>query len=168
MGVPIPKKAAPKAYAKKKSGKQNKARNANAAWKAPDNTINLLLGIQEKKGYLPRDEMVRLCREKEMPGVDVYGVATFYSQFRLSNRGKYMLRLCRGTACHVKGSGGLLEYLEELLGIKPGQTTKDGKFTLQCVNCIGACARAPNIMINDDVYGELDKAKLRKLLEGLR
>jgi NADH-quinone oxidoreductase E subunit len=142
-------------------------KRAGAPWKAPDNTVNLLLSLQEKKGYLPRDEMVRLCKEKGMPGVDVYGVATFYSQFRLEKRGKYMLRLCRGTACHVKGSARLLEYLEEFLGIKPGQTTKDGKFTLQCVNCIGACARAPNIMVNDDVYGELDKAKLKKLLEAL-
>jgi NADH:ubiquinone oxidoreductase subunit E len=133
-----------------------------------DNTINLLLDIQEKRGWLPKEAMKRACRQRGIPGVDVYGVATFYSQFKLAKRGKYLLSLCRGTACHVKGSEKLLQYLYGLLGIRPGETTSDGKFTLQTVNCVGACAKAPNIMINNVVYGNLDEPKLKKLLEGLK
>jgi len=133
-----------------------------------DNTINMLLDLQEKHGYLPRERMIRACREKGIPGVDVYGVATFYSQFKLAKRGKYLVSVCRGTACHVKGSGRLLEFLEAYLSVKPGETTADGKFTLQIVNCIGACAKAPNVMVNGMAYGNLDEPGLRKLLEGLR
>jgi NADH-quinone oxidoreductase subunit E len=156
----------------KKEASRSQSKGANAAksppWQAPENTINLLLSMQDKKGYLSKDGMVKACREKGRHGVELYGVATFYSQFRLEKRGKYMLRLCRGTACHVKGSTDLQEYIHELLGIRPGETSKDGKFTLQAVNCFGACARAPNIMVNDDVYGELTRPKLKKLLEGLK
>ena len=140
----------------------------NARGKAPDNTINLLLGIQEKRGWLSAKEMSRMCREKGIPGVDVYGVATFYSQFKLAKRGKYLVSLCRGTACHVKGSGRLLEFIQDYLCIKPGETTSDGRFTLQAVNCVGACAKAPNVMVDSVVYGIMDEQKLRKLLEGLR
>ena len=136
--------------------------------KAPDNAINLLLGLQERRGWLPAKDMAKMCRERGIPGVDVYGVATFYSQFKLAKRGKYLLSLCRGTACHVKGSGRLLEYVQDLLGVKPGETTSDGRFTLQAVNCVGACAKAPNVMVDSVVYGSMDEQKLRKLLEGLR
>ncbi|MFH0924468.1 MAG: NAD(P)H-dependent oxidoreductase subunit E [bacterium] len=124
-----------------------------------NNIINLLLDIQEKNGYLPRGEMIALSKRTGIPGVDLYGVATFYAQFKLNKQGKYIIHLCRGTACHVKGSTKFLDYFYELLNLKPGQTTKDEKFTLQCVNCLGACAKAPAMMINDITYGELDKKK---------
>ena len=130
--------------------------------------IPILQDAQEIYGYLPGEVLRLIARQLGMSLSKVYGVATFYSQFKLAKRGKYLLSLCRGTACHVKGSEKLLQYLYGLLGIRPGETTSDGKFTLQTVNCVGACAKAPNIMINNVVYGNLDEPKLKKLLEGLK
>lgn len=112
--------------------------------------------------------MKKECKRKGVPGVDVYGVATFYAQFKLVKQGKYIISVCRGTACHVKGSAKLLDDIYEMLGIRPGQTSKDGKFSLQCVNCLGACAKAPNVMINDIVYGDIDRTKLEKILKGYK
>jgi NADH:ubiquinone oxidoreductase subunit E len=135
---------------------------------AKENTINLLLDIQEKETYLPKDKMMSLSKIKGIPGVDIYGVATFYAQFKLNKPGKFIISLCRGTACHVKGSAKLLDYFYDYLGLKPGQTSKDGKFTLQCVNCLGACAKAPAMMINDITYGDLDKKKIKQIIESLK
>ena len=131
------------------------------------NVVAILQDLQEEKSYLSKEDMINLSKKLEIPGVDIYGVATFYSQFRLKPSGKYIVSICRGTACHVKNSYALLQYLEEILGIKAGQTTKDGKITLECVNCIGACAKAPAMMVNDVVYGELDKKKIKKVIEGM-
>lgn len=124
--------------------------------------------MQEKNGYLPRDEMIKVCRTKAIPGTDVYGVATFYAQFKMVKRGRYMISVCRGTACHVRGSEKILDWIRGMLGIRPGQTTEDGKFSVQCVNCVGACAKAPNVMINDVVYGDLNEEKFRKIIGGLK
>ncbi len=136
--------------------------------KARPNVVAILQELQKKNGYLTNEEMIRVSKEKNIPGVNIYGVATFYSQFKLKKSGKYIISVCRGTACHVKGSDKLLQYLEEIIGIKTGETTEDGKFTLECVNCIGACAKAPAMMINDEVYGELDKTKVKKIIEALK
>jgi len=154
----------------RKPARKSKARTAIRS-RVPmqlDNNINLLLDLQARKGYLPKKELMAACREKGIPGVDVYGVATFYAQFRLIKQGKYILSLCSGTACHVKGAEKLQAYIHDLLGIRPGETTKDGRFTLRTVNCVGACSKAPNLMVDDVVYGELDKPKVRKLIEGLK
>lgn len=131
------------------------------------NVVALLLDLQEKKGYLSKEDMKQLSKEMDIPGVNIYGVATFYSQFRLSRHGKYTINLCRGTACHVKNSQAILESIESLLNIKKGQTTKDCKFTIETVNCIGACAKAPAMMINGVVYGELTRDKVNKILSEL-
>jgi NADH:ubiquinone oxidoreductase subunit E len=133
-----------------------------------NNIINLLLDMQEREGYLSRGSMIKLSKDKNIPGVNLSGVATFYAQFKLTPRGKYVISLCRGTACHVKNSELIIEYLEETLGIKKGQTTKDNKFTLETVNCIGACAKAPAMMINGTVYGELTKTKVKKIIDELK
>ncbi len=132
------------------------------------NVVAILQDLQQKEGYLSKDSMVKISKEMGIPGVDIYGVATFYSQFRLTQQGKYKISICTGTACHVKGSGKLLEFVETLLGIKTGQTTKDGKFTLERVNCIGACAKAPAMMINNEVYGQLTEDKVKKIIKGLK
>jgi NADH-quinone oxidoreductase E subunit len=132
------------------------------------NVVEELQDLQDKEGYLSKESMIKISKEKDIPGVKLYGVATFYSQFRLKQKAKNTISVCRGTACHVKGSDSLLEYLEEILEIKSGQTTKDGKINLECVNCIGACAKAPAIMVNDEVYGELTKEKVKKIIEGLK
>jgi NADH:ubiquinone oxidoreductase subunit E len=132
------------------------------------NLIGLLQQIQEKEGYLSEDSIVKLCKELDVPAVELYGVATFYSQFKLKKAGKYKISLCRGTACHVKKSFELLKFLEEFLEIKVGETAKNGRFSLEAVNCIGACARAPAMMINGKVYGELNEAKIKQIISGLK
>jgi len=141
-------------------------KKANKNLKA--NVIEILQELQEKEGYLPQKDMINLSNKLNIPGVDISGVATFYSQFKFQKPGKYLINICNGTACHVKGSLSILGYLESFLGIKCGQTTADGKITLQSVNCIGACAKAPAMMINTIVYGELDKKKIKKIIDDLQ
>lgn len=132
------------------------------------NIVAILHDLQEEKGYLARDDMIKLSKKLAIPGVYIYGVATFYSHFKLKKPGKYIISVCSGTACHVKGSEKLVDYLEDLLKVKRGENTADGKITLQCVNCIGACAKAPAMMIDNTVYGELDKKLVKKIVEGLK
>ena len=110
---------------------------------------------QEIYGYLPIEVQRMLAEALEKPLAEVYGVATFYSQFSLTPKGKYRISVCLGTACYVKGSGKLYEKLQEKLGIAGGECTPDGKFSLDACRCVGACGLAPVIMINDDVYGRL-------------
>ncbi len=142
--------------------------NLNILPEEKENLMNLLLQIQEKYNYLPKEKLIELSKSKNIPGVDIYGIATFYAQFKLEKPGKYKISICRGTACHVKNSGSIIEYLEEYLNLKIGQTSEDGKFTLETVNCIGACAKAPAMMINGEVYGELTKEKVKKIIDGLQ
>lgn len=132
------------------------------------NVVAALQELQAQEGFLPKEKMIAMAREKKMPGVNVFGVATFYSQFKMAKPGKYLISVCSGTACHIKRSDTILSYVEELLDIKKSEMTKDGKFSLECVNCIGACAKAPAMMINETVYGELTKEKTKKIIEGLK
>ena len=129
------------------------------------NVIIILQDLQEKFGYLPKDEIIKVSKELEIPAVDLFGVATFYSQFKLKQQGKHIISVCRGTACHVKNSESILEKLSTMLDVQAGQTTKDGRFTLDVVNCIGACAKAPAIMIDKTVFGELTEQKLQAILD---
>ena len=128
------------------------------------NIINILQELQNEKGYLNRDDMIKISKENNIPTIDLYGVATFYSLFNLTPKGKNIITVCSGTACHVKKSENITEELEKILGIKRGNTTKDKKFTLETVNCIGACARAPAMMINNKVFGELTPKKLKSII----
>lgn len=128
------------------------------------NIISLLQEIQERDGFVSEEAILKISKELSIPSVNLYGVLTFYSQFKLKEPGKNHVCVCRGTACHVKKSDELLKVLEETLKIKSGETTKDKLFSLEAVNCIGACAKAPAIMINKKVYGDLDKDKTRKLI----
>ncbi len=130
----------------------------------PSVLIPLLQDIQEIYGYLPEEELVRVAKHTHLPLSRVYGVATFYNQFRLKPLGRHVIRVCRGTACHVKGSFDLLTTLENELGIKAGDTTRDRKFTLETVACIGACSIAPVITIDGEFYGGLTVKSLQKLL----
>jgi NADH-quinone oxidoreductase E subunit len=129
------------------------------------NVINILQSLQEEKGYLDRDEMLKISKSLDIPIIDLYGVATFYSLFKLEKQGKHLITVCSGTACHVKKSDKITEELEKILGIKRGNTTEDGKFTLETVNCIGACARAPAMMVDNEVYGELTPKKLKAIID---
>lgn len=132
------------------------------------NVVYSLQQIQEKYGYLPPEELIKLSKLNGIPGVEIYSVATFYNQFKLKKPAKYIVSVCRGTACHVRNSESLLEYAEKLLKIKAGESTDDGRITLEIVRCIGACAKAPAIMVNNTVYGNVDKDRLKQLLESLK
>lgn len=132
------------------------------------NIISILQSIQEKYGYIPEKQTGQVAKRLDLPLVKFWGIATFYSQFRLQKQGKYVIKVCDGTACHVNRSEELLEFLKEKLEIEINQTTEDNMFTLETVNCIGACARAPAIMINETVYGNLDNTRLNKILDSLK
>jgi len=129
--------------------------------------IPILQDIQDVHGYLPENELQKVAAYSNLPMSRIYGVATFYNQFRLQPLGTYVIRVCRGTACHVKGSFDILTTLETELGIKAGETTKDLMFTIETVACIGACSIAPVIAVNEEFYGKLDKKKVKKLLNDL-
>jgi len=117
--------------------------------------IPLLQEAQAIYGYLPEDTIEEIADFVGIPLSRVYGVATFYNQFRLTPLGENVIKVCRGTACHVKNSANILMAVETYLNIKAGETTRDKKFTLETVNCIGACSIAPVVSINDDYYGRL-------------
>lgn len=130
----------------------------------PSVLIPMLQDIQDILGYLPEDEMQKVAHFTRVPVSRIFGVATFYNQFRLQPLGKHLIRVCRGTACHVKGSLDILTTLENELNIKAGETTRDLMFTLETVACIGACSIAPVISIDDEYYGHLTVKKLQKIL----
>lgn len=131
---------------------------------APGELIPLLQSAQDHFGYIPRRAISYISSVTGIPESDVYGVITFYSQFRLQPMGKYVVRACAGTACHVSGAKTIIETIEDELGIEVGDTTEDGLFTLNTVACIGCCSLAPVVMVNDDTHGRLTPASLRKLL----
>jgi len=135
---------------------------------APGELIPLLQSAQDHFGYIPRKAISYIAGVTGVPESEVYGVITFYSQFRLQPMGKYVIRACDGTACHVSGSRMIIDTIEDELGIEVGGTTDDGLFTLNTVACIGCCSLAPVIMINDDTHGQLTPASLRKLLREVR
>lgn len=132
------------------------------------NILATLQEIQEKQGYIGEADFVRLSKELSIPATDLVGVATFYSQFKLSPPAKYKIKMCDGTACHVQGSMTLVEMLEKELGIKPGETTQDGLFSIEIVRCLGLCANAPVMLINDELHAKLTHEKLEELVKELK
>lgn len=137
-----------------------------APWKGKKGgIIPILQGVQHAFGYLPNEAMEVVSQETKVSLAELYGVATFYAQFHLSPRGRHIIRVCRGTACHVRGSLGILERVISELGLEEGQiTTPDLRFTLEPVACIGACGLAPVIMIDDETHGRLTKDKVPGIL----
>jgi len=132
------------------------------------NLIVILQEIQEVYGYLPEDALGDVSDFVNIPLASIYGVATFYNQFRLKPLGKNVIRVCRGTACHVKNSANVLSALEFELGVTAGNTTRDKLFTLETVACIGACSIAPVISINDEYYGRVEVKEITKILKKYR
>ncbi|MDI3509008.1 MAG: NADP-reducing hydrogenase subunit HndA [Clostridiales bacterium] len=120
---------------------------------------------QEIFGYLPLEVQNFIAEELDIPLTDVYGVATFYSHFTLQPQGKYTINICLGTACYVKGAQKVLDKLKEELKINEGETTPDGKFTIDATRCLGACGLAPVMMINGEVYGRLVPDDVPKILK---
>ncbi len=133
-----------------------------------DALIPLLQQVQEDEGYLSESAMRAIGSHLGLPTSKVYGVATFYNQFRFKPMGRYHIQICRGTACHVKGSAAVLEALQFELGIAAGSTTQDGLFSVEVVACIGACGLAPVISINGEFHAALTPEKVRTLLTQLR
>ncbi len=136
--------------------------------KKKEMVIPVLQKVQEHFGYLPRPAIEEVSRLMRIPLSRLYGVATFYAQFKMKPRGKYIIRVCKGTACHIQGSPKIAERIEETLGIQSGETTDDLRFTLEEVACIGACALAPVIMINDDPHGRLTPDKIKSILDSYK
>ncbi|MDD6307983.1 MAG: NAD(P)H-dependent oxidoreductase subunit E [Clostridia bacterium] len=131
--------------------------------------IPILQEIQEEYSYLPEDLMLYLAKEIGVPAASVYGVATFYAHFTLEAKGKYIIKVCDGTACHVKKSEGILKVLEEELGLdKKKRTSDDMLFTLETVACLGACGLAPVVVVNDKVHGAMTPEKTRELIQAIR
>lgn len=133
-----------------------------------DALIGILQEVQEEHGYLSRSAIEQIGRHLHLPASKIYGVATFYNQFRFQPLGRYHIQVCRGTACHVKGSLGVLDALRQELSVEPGQTSRDGLFSLEVVACIGACGLAPVICINGEFYAGVTPAKARAILEEYR
>lgn len=126
--------------------------------------IPLLQATQEIYGYLPKDSMEKVAKLLRIPFSEVFGVATFYAQFHLKPKGKHVIKVCSGTACHVRGGSSVLDAVEDLLGIKNGETTEDLMFTIEPVACLGACGLAPVMMVNDESYGRLSKETISSIL----
>ena len=123
---------------------------------------------QDLFGYLPTEIQEMISEELNIPLSEIYGVATFYSQFSLVPKGEYKIGVCLGTACYVKGSQEVLDKVEELLGIKVGQTTPDRKFSISATRCLGACGLAPVMVVNEDVYGRLTAKDVEEILNKYR
>lgn len=132
-----------------------------------DNLIQMLNEIQEHYGYVPMYVQKELSDFLSIPMAEIYGVITFYSRFSLKPQGKYKISVCLGTACFVKGSQKIMDRLTERLKIEPGQTTKDGMFTIDQTRCVGACGLAPVFTVNGEVYGKATVQKLDQVLDEL-
>lgn len=130
-----------------------------------DLLITILNDVQEKYGYIPKQAQMAISEYLAIPMAEIYGVITFYSRFTLAPKGKYNISICLGTACYVKGSQKLLDRAKERLKIEPGQVTKDGKFSIDDVRCVGACGLAPVFMVNDEVYGNATVKQLDEVID---
>jgi len=130
--------------------------------------IPLLQDVQEAQGYLSRDAIVRIGQHLGLPASKIYGVATFYNQFRFQPKGKYHFMVCRGTACHVKGSARGLEMVMKQTKLKPGQTSRDGLFSLEVVACMGGCGLAPVVNLNGEFHAQVNPKKLSAIIAECR
>lgn len=133
--------------------------------KRKDSLIKILEEIQVKYGYIPKVSQLEISEYLNMPLAEIYGVITFYSRFSLKPKGKYNVSICLGTACFVKGSKEILESAKEKLGIEEGETTADGKFSIDTTRCVGACGLAPVFTINEEVYGNSTVKKMNEVLD---
>lgn len=129
--------------------------------------IPILQDVQAAFGYVPREAMTKTARFLNIPESSVYGVVTFYAQFYRTRQGKHKIRVCQGTACHVRGGRRIMQAVEKNLGINPGETTADYKFSLERVACFGSCALAPVMVVDGKVHGRMTPQKAKKILESL-
>ena len=133
-----------------------------------EDLIPILQEIQENIGFLSEKAIIAVGQHLQLPTSKIYGVATFYNQFRFQPKGKYHIQVCRGTACHVLGSSTVLDHVEKYLKIKADQTTKDGLFSIEVVACIGACGLAPVICINGEFHAKVTTDSIKEIIESYR
>jgi len=131
---------------------------------SPDLLISILQDVQSECHYLPEYALRQVARSLDLPLIQVYGVATFFKAFSLKPRGKHLVNVCLGTACHVRGAPAVLEEMGRQLGIKSGETTEDMQFTLESVNCLGACALGPIVVVDGEYHGQMNASKVRKTI----
>ena len=127
--------------------------------------ISLLQGTQETYGYIPKSAIKKISEKGNLSESDIFGVVTFYSQFRINPVGKYIIKVCHGTACHVQNAPDITYALMNELNVEDGKTTADGLFTLESVSCLGCCGLAPVITINEDVHGKLKRSDIPKIIQ---
>ena len=134
----------------------------------PSELIEVLQDIQEAEGYLSEDAMSLVSERLGVPLIEVYRVANFYKAFSLCPRGRHLITVCMGTACHVRGAPRMLDEVIGQLGVEPGETTEDGVFTVETVNCLGACALGPVVVLDGRYHDHMTPRKLRKLVQSVR
>jgi len=130
-----------------------------------ESLVPILQQVQKAYGHLPRVILMEVGERTGIPASRIFGVATFYEQFHLEPHGRHTIRCCRGTACHVKGGHNIIKAVKQALGVEPGQTTEDMRFTFETVACLGTCFLAPAMMINNDYYGHLNTRRIKGILE---
>jgi NADH-quinone oxidoreductase subunit E len=129
-----------------------------------DKLIPVLQEIQDEFGYLSEETVNELSVQLSLPASKIYGLATFYNQFRFAPPGKFHIRVCHGTGCHIEGSGEIIREIGKILKICDGETTRDGIFSLEVQSCIGACGQAPVMAVNDEYYDKVDKKRLKEII----
>ena len=138
-------------------------------WKAkPGNLIMVLHQVQQTYGYIPRNIAIEISEMLEVPLAKIYGVVTFYNFFKLQKAGKYIIQVCLGTACYLRGGDDLVKEFERQLGVGLNATTSDGLFTVEAVRCLGCCGLAPVVVINGEVHGKLEKKDVERLIKTYR
>lgn len=130
--------------------------------------LSVLQDIQAKYGYLPEEKLIETSKTLDMPLIDVYGVATFYKSFSLTPRGRHQVKVCLGTACHVRGANRIGKEIERKLDIGPGETSEDGEFSLETVMCLGCCAIGPVVVIDGKYYGQVTPTKVDSILRTIK
>jgi len=133
-----------------------------------DSLVSILQDIQSEYHYLPEEALKVVARQLDLQLIQVYGVATFFKAFSLKPRGEHLVSVCLGTACHVRGAPAVLDGIKRQLGIEPGETTEDMHFTLETVNCLGACALGPIMVIDGKYHGQMSPGKVKKVLRTRR
>jgi NADH-quinone oxidoreductase subunit E len=133
-----------------------------------DALIPILQKVQEELGYLPSEAMQEIARTTGLPQSRVYAVATFYAQFYFTRRGRHQTKICAGTACHVKGAARIMDTFERELGIACGETSEDYEHSLETVACVGSCALAPVVVVDEEVYGQVDSSKMSKIFDDFK
>jgi len=161
-------KVTPQEFKLSDTVKKKIAKILEASDKDPKNLIQILQDLQTEFNYLPEIVIGYIAKEMNMSEHNIYGVATFYSQFKFIEPGKHQIRVCMGTACHVLGAQSLQDKISRELNIQPGETTEDGEFSIESVYCLGCCALAPVMVIDENVYGNMTAAKVNKILRKYR